>query len=430
MVRAGLVALAALMAMPATARAEVRQLQPASEAASAAFRSDNYDRALVLLNAEIAACNSEKDDSSNCLVLMLMRAHAASRGGELEQGETYAREALAAARRHLGPDKVDIALFLDALAVVLERRGRFAEAEVPAREAVAISRKSMMSSDPDLISRLIRLGTLIDYQWRHAEAEPYLRDAVAGADAALRQREPEIVATSYNSLAVNLSHQRRWAEAETFLRRSLEIATQSLPAGHPGVLTAYGNLAANLASQGKAEGAALMYRQIIFLLERTPGASQVALAGAYNNMAALMRSQRLFPEAELAYRTALTIAAASLPAGHVFIVRTRGNLAACLSAQRKYLEAAQVLEPSLAAWSRYPASNAERITGYARMGATLLMLNRDVPRSRALFRDAADGALARMREGGEYTARVEADLRDSRWVFKGQVAAAWRLASR
>lgn len=102
---------------------------------------------------------------------------------------------------------------MNGLAEALASQGRHAEAE-----AAALQRRSEREDTDALLAHAIRIQT------RSAtEAEGVFRMAVAKAEADTSQTSSFDSAIAHRSLAENLEHQRRWAEAKSHYEKALSI---------------------------------------------------------------------------------------------------------------------------------------------------------------------------------------------------------------
>jgi tetratricopeptide (TPR) repeat protein len=118
-------------------------------------------------------------------------------------------------------------------------------------------------------------------------------------------------AEALNNLAVTYDHLRRFIEAETLVRRAIEISEKTLGKEHPDVATCYSNLARLLDEQGKYAEAEQLYRRAIEIGEKTLGKEAPRVAIWYANLASLVGEQGKYVEAETLVRRAIDALASS-----------------------------------------------------------------------------------------------------------------------
>jgi tetratricopeptide (TPR) repeat protein len=154
-------------------------LSVASLAGLLAARADDeaeplYRRALEGLQRVHGA---EHPHTATCRDGLVKLVHAgAKRATELEATERY-EEALGLRRRHVeaeisikGPEHPDVALTLNALAILLRLMGRPLEAEAHLRRAIEIERRSLPGDSPKHAHRLGNLCTVLVMQGKLDEA--------------------------------------------------------------------------------------------------------------------------------------------------------------------------------------------------------------------------------------------------------------------
>ena len=164
------------------------------------------------------------------------------------------------------------------------------------------------------------------------------RDALSFLEAKLGAEHP-LMATSYNTVGLNLNAQGRYDQAEPLFRKCLEIRKQVLGEDHPDTTTSYNNLASNLNSQGRYAQAEPLYRKALETRKRVLGDAQPLTALSYNNVASNLNSQARYAEAEPLYRKGLEIHKQALGEEHTATAMSYNNVASNLNAQGRYAEA-------------------------------------------------------------------------------------------
>ena len=197
-----------------------------------------------------------------------------------------------------------------------------------------------------------------------------------------------------NWVGLILVAQNRPTEAETHLRRVVDIRQQVLGGNHPDVAVAVTNLASVCKSLGKHEEAERLLKQAVDVYRDVPGKEQVDFAIALTNLAwlystqarhreaklLLERSKAIFdkspsvnPEdtaivhaklasaheqelelkkAEAEYQLAIDIAQRSLGQDHLRVALIRGALGGLLKSQDRLAEARPLLQAALATTER------------------------------------------------------------------------------
>ena len=135
-------------------------------------------------------------------------------------------------------------------------KGNYPEAEKHIAAAVKEA-EGFGPQDPRLAASLLGLGELYLHQRRYAKAESLLKRGLAIREKALGPEHPD-VAGSLNNLAALYDAQGKYAEAEPLVKRALAIAEKALGPDHPHVATALENYAALLRKTGRSEEPAKM----------------------------------------------------------------------------------------------------------------------------------------------------------------------------
>jgi tetratricopeptide (TPR) repeat protein len=104
--------------------------------------------------------------------------------GKLDESETRFRQALAIARRTLGPDQADTARIEVNLGELLAKRGKLQESEQLLRESLRARRQILPAGHPDIFAGEARVGSVLAQQGRFPEAEALMLDAWRGLESA------------------------------------------------------------------------------------------------------------------------------------------------------------------------------------------------------------------------------------------------------
>ncbi|MBB4660201.1 tetratricopeptide repeat protein [Parvularcula dongshanensis] len=223
--------------------------------------------------------------------------------------------------------------------------------EVLWRGALGLCIDVFGSDHKDTATSYDNLAINLTAQGRYQEAEPLLRTALE-----IRQRvygkEDTITAASYNNVASNLNAQGRYQEAEPLHRKALDICHRVLGEGHPNTATGYDNLATNLRAQSRYQEAEPLYRTALEIRQRALGEEHLKTATSYDNLAGNLNAQGRYREAEPLHQRALGICQRVLGDGHPDTATSCDNLAVNLDAQGRYREAEPFHQKALGIYQR------------------------------------------------------------------------------
>ncbi len=135
-------------------------------------------------------------------------------------------------------------------------KGNYPEAEKHIAAAVKEA-EGFGPQDPRLAASLLGLGELYLHRRRYAEAESLLKRGLAIREKALGPEHPDM-AGSLNNLAALYDDQGKYAEAEPLVKRVLAIFENALGPEHPDVAASLENYAALLRETGRSAEAAKM----------------------------------------------------------------------------------------------------------------------------------------------------------------------------
>lgn len=175
-------------------------------------------------------------------------------GGQLDQAEQLARQALVEAEKSFGPTHRNTETSVGNLALVLRFQGRHEEAEKHYRRALALREKSLGAAHPATALIMLNLADVVQAQKRYGEAEKLQRTVLPIFEAA-HGDDPK-TATALHNLGTNLQQQVRYKEAEPMLRRALAMKEKVLGPGSQSVAHTLTNLAQVSEALGRKDEAA------------------------------------------------------------------------------------------------------------------------------------------------------------------------------
>ncbi|MBS2024388.1 MAG: tetratricopeptide repeat protein, partial [Deltaproteobacteria bacterium] len=254
--------------------------------------------------------DQDKADDPDAIYLLHALGDTALQMGHNQEAEDYARRAIAAGTRVLGPENRATLKSRNLLCSVLQRRGAFKEARAARIELLEIQRRVLGPDDNDTLVSLSNLSSIhaalhedaeaekIDRQLletrrrvlgnddvvtmdsmcdlaadlrelgRYAESTALFKEALAGKTRVLGPDHPSTLWTIY-SLGTLAKKQGHFAEAEQLYRQNLEARVRVLGPDHPDVMYQESNLAVVLGAEGKtAELGALAAELIPHVLAR------------------------------------------------------------------------------------------------------------------------------------------------------------------
>jgi tetratricopeptide (TPR) repeat protein len=243
--------------------------------------------------------------------------------------EPLLRRALAIRERILGPNHLDVAASLWALATLLRTRGDAVEAEQLLRRALTAREAAVGSQDPGVAILLNTLGVVLQDKEDYAAAGPLLRRALAIRE---RQFGPEHseVAMVLQNLSVGLQATGKTSEAESLLRRALAIHERAFGPVHPDVAISLNNLGILLQDKGDYASAEPLLRRALDIRERTLGPEHPKVASSLWVLATLLQGRGDAREAEPMLRRALSIQERVLGPHHPDVASSLNGIAAIL----------------------------------------------------------------------------------------------------
>ena len=132
--------------------------------------------------------------------------------GRHDEAETLLLEVLATFERIHGPDDYEVAINLNNLAVIYQRRGELGPAEEMYRRALQIKETELGAGHPELATTLNNLAVTCRSLGRHEEAEQCYRKAVTILEKSVEPNHPNL-ATMRQNYAALLVELGRDAEA-------------------------------------------------------------------------------------------------------------------------------------------------------------------------------------------------------------------------
>ena len=245
--------------------------------------------------------------------------------GLYDDARTQLDEALAARVRTYGAVSLPVAETELALADAAALRGDLAAADRHYAHALTI-RESLLGRDHPLVARVaFGIGRL---RWKEGKLDE--SDAAYGRALAIDERislDSTEMARDLMGLAVVQWDRKRYAQAESLMRRSIDVQTKRLGPDHSDLAPALNNLGALYWTMGRYTEALPLYERVRKTFERTLDPSHPDIAVVYSNLAETYWKLGRFEEAEPLFRRALAIKESRLSAGNPSLAITLQSLA-------------------------------------------------------------------------------------------------------
>ncbi len=187
------------------------------------------------------------------------------------------------------------------------------------------------------------LGTIYWIQGKYGDAETTLKKAIQVQESYLPTNHSSLL-MSYNNLANIYKDTGRYGAAEPLYRRAIEGMEKT---GDPELAAVLDNLGENYRLQGAYAEAEPLYKRAIALYKNQKNSKPSATAKAMANLATLKLETDQFQEALELYKKSLELQQKDLPAEHPHIGMTQGNIGTALISLKQFSEAQAILEKAL-----------------------------------------------------------------------------------
>jgi tetratricopeptide (TPR) repeat protein len=178
----------------------------------------------------------------------------------------------------------------------------------------------------------------LNAQGRYAKAERFAQKALELGEEKFGPDHPT-TGTLLNNLALLYQRQGHYADAEPLYKRALAIYEKAHGPEHAHVATNLNNLADLYQKQGRYSAAEPLYKRALAIREKALGPEHPSVATTFNNLAFVYQKQGRFAEAEPLYRRAVAIWEKALSTDHPSIVTSLNNLARLYQAQGRFGDA-------------------------------------------------------------------------------------------
>eukprot|EP00803_Ostreobium_quekettii_P003977 evm.model.scf_129.1 EVM.evm.TU.scf_129.1 scf_129:19156-23235(+) len=288
------------------------------------------------------AASAMMDPSTDAPVLVLLRLAAFLMVAEqFATAQQLFLRALVAMKDQKEEDHAKIAMALNSMGTILERKNKFDSAEDFYSRALDMYKGLVGEEHPEAVALMSCMASVIKAQGRFQEAEALHRKAL---DIRTRMGDSQLdIAESMNSLGMVLSNLGNYEEAVTCHRKVLEIRRRALGQDHPSMAVSMSNLAVVLSAQGNLKEAETLHRKALGLKKKVLGEFHPETAVSMNNLGVLLGDQGNFDEAEALHKRALEISQTAFGEDHPDVAVSLNNLALVMRKAQRNLQEVESL---------------------------------------------------------------------------------------
>lgn len=312
--------------------------------AIASFRRD-YAEAKNAFEKALEICRQidDWDGAGNCLHQLGFICQSLM---HYQQAEKYFQEAVQIRKERFGKKHPDVAVSLNALALLYELMGEYTSAETNYKEALEIYEADHHSNLQDFAGTLNNLANLYYAMGNFQGAEKPYRRALEIRRKHLPKDHPDI-AQSLNNLATLHYLMGNFTEGASLAQQAIDIYSASVGESHPNFADALTNLANIYYASGDYVTAEPLYKQALEIKRKVLGQDHPDVAQILNNLALLYGTTNRYSDALTLLEEARSIYKKSLGDMHPYLAQTLNNLALAYEAQGDYTKARPLLEEAL-----------------------------------------------------------------------------------
>jgi serine/threonine protein kinase/Tfp pilus assembly protein PilF len=270
--------------------------------------------------------------------------------GDSPAAEKLLREALEIRRRKLGDHDLLVANTKNALGAVLLHSGKAGEAEKLLKESMATRGEFLPDGGRETYEAaqdLHNLGVALRELGKAAESEASFRQALAIMERLYPDGHPD-TAASLASIGSALEAKGDIAGAGQYYQRSLDLSRKMYAQPHPRIANALDGVGKVLLSRGQYDAAEPYLREAIELYRGMLGEDNSKYAFAINNLGVLYFRKGDYAAAEPLYRQALELQRERLGDEHLEVASAMTNLGTLLWEKGDLVEAERTLRGALA----------------------------------------------------------------------------------
>ncbi len=262
-----------------------------------------------------------------------------------EEAWPLLEHAVALRRDEPGPNRLELAESVFALAQLREDEGAYAASQELYEEALAIRELALGPDDAQVATVLDGLGRVLEAQGAFEQSRRYHERALDLLTAALGPDHPR-VGRSLLGLGTVLQRLRELEDARSRLARALEIFEHEYDDDHPYVADTRVLLAGALRFTGDPAGARAEYERALPSLERVYGEEHPNVARALASLGKLLNAMRKRDEAIAYHQRALAIRERFFGSDHIEVASSLNNLGLTYWGKQDLTKAMNCLERS------------------------------------------------------------------------------------
>jgi tetratricopeptide (TPR) repeat protein len=257
-----------------------------------------------------------------------------------EAADDYAEAAIMA--RDFGEGDVRLLESVSRLAYCRYRLGELAQAEASYREALSLMERFHTTTHPERFASIIwALAVTLSDERRFDEAEKFFRRSMEISENWGGPKD-RFVADCLWGLSKCLTANGKIKEAEKCIRRAISIY-ETLPDCFSYLGTNYANLGEIVLQQGRYEDGVPILEKAIKLKQQYGGAFDSSIVSLTNKIALALIQLKRYKEAQTHLKTALKITSALYGERHIETARRYIAIGNCLNNENRYPQAQKPL---------------------------------------------------------------------------------------
>lgn len=260
--------------------------------------------------------------------------------GRIDEASAIASPTAQTAKMVFGNDH-EVAISADEVrANLMRHQGDFQPAEAMYRSVRDRWAALQGEAGPDALRSSVMLATVLASQDKLDEAESLVRRALEIRERTLEPDDPQIFFAHHELGSVLFKLDRR-EEAEQEVRTAVQGLRIALGSRHPQTMTAQTSLATMLFTRGEAEEAIAIYRDILEARREVLGSNHPATVRQLSGLAAMLSTTGAHAEAVRLAEQAYAIQVDLLGASHLNTLRTANTIGMSAAASNDHAKAEQ-----------------------------------------------------------------------------------------
>lgn len=232
--------------------------------------------------------------------------------GLYSQAVPLLESSLAAEKKLLGNQNLEVATTLDRLGTVRWHLGEYAKAQALQEESLSIRERLLGPDDIVVASSVHNLGTLHYSKGDYDQAQALLERALSIREKLLPPDNPDI-ATTLNTLGAIAYKRVDYSKAQQYWEQTLAIREKTLGPDHPYIAQILNNLAVLHTDKGELTQARELLQRVVQIQEKVLGPKHPDLASGLSNLGAVMQKSGDYAGARSNYQRAVEIQEAAGP---------------------------------------------------------------------------------------------------------------------